>query len=225
MADVTISELTQGTPSNAALLLYSQGGNTLSVAPSALLQNAGNIGIGTTAPSQKLDIYGSGVVRGTMFIGDGSESSIRKVTASTSLYFRKQSGAIEMTLDSSGNLILPGTLTVSGLAVPKIAWARFDGSGVIQASSGITSITSSAITGYGNNIYKIDITAAGFSNANYSVTGMTRYNNYATFMSLFTGSGENTTYNPTSTYFYVGTYGDQGNGINTHTNYIQVIGN
>ena len=34
MADVTISQLTQGTPNNAALLPYSQGGNTLCVAPS-----------------------------------------------------------------------------------------------------------------------------------------------------------------------------------------------
>jgi len=40
MADVTISQLTQGTPNNDALLPYSQGGTTLSVAPSALLINA-----------------------------------------------------------------------------------------------------------------------------------------------------------------------------------------
>ena len=40
MADVTISQLTQGTPNNDALLPYSQGGNTLAVAPSALLINA-----------------------------------------------------------------------------------------------------------------------------------------------------------------------------------------
>jgi len=56
MADVTISQLTQGVPSNAALLPYAQEGNTLCVAASALLQNAGNIGIGTASPSQKLDI-------------------------------------------------------------------------------------------------------------------------------------------------------------------------
>jgi hypothetical protein len=46
MADVTISELTQGTPNNNALLPYSQGGNTLCVAPSSLLSNAGNISVG-----------------------------------------------------------------------------------------------------------------------------------------------------------------------------------
>ena len=60
MADVTISSLPTGTPSGNALLPYSQGGNTLAVSASAILQNAGNIGIGTNNPSQKLDVYGGG---------------------------------------------------------------------------------------------------------------------------------------------------------------------
>ena len=58
MADVTISALTQGTPNNAALLPYSQGGNTLCVAPSSLLNNAGNITIGNNLGNtlQYLDV-------------------------------------------------------------------------------------------------------------------------------------------------------------------------
>jgi len=108
--------------------------------------------------------------------------------------------------------------------VPKIAWARFNGSGTIQASSGITSITNNP-SSLGTWLYRIDVTAAGFSNANYSVVGMTRYNNYSNFMQLYTGGGETTTYNPTQTVFYVGTNNDQGGGTNTHINYIQVIGN
>lgn len=60
MADVTISQLTQGTPNNNALLPYSQGGTTLSVAPSALLQNAGNIGIGTSNPNGTLAVVNNG---------------------------------------------------------------------------------------------------------------------------------------------------------------------
>ena len=59
MADVTISQLTQGIPDNTALLPYTQGNNTLCVAPSALLQNVGNVGIGTDAPASKLHVNGT----------------------------------------------------------------------------------------------------------------------------------------------------------------------
>jgi hypothetical protein len=60
MADTTISALTRATPSNTALLPYSQNGVTYSVAPSALLQNSGDIGIGTSSPISRLTI-GTGV--------------------------------------------------------------------------------------------------------------------------------------------------------------------
>ena len=65
MADVTIAQLTQGIPSNDALLPYSQGGTTLSVAPSALLQNVGNVGIGTSTPNGTLAVVnnsGNGII-------------------------------------------------------------------------------------------------------------------------------------------------------------------
>ena len=137
------------------------------------INSSGNVGIGTTTPTAKLDVNGD----------------------------------------------------VKATNIPKFAWARFNGSGVIQDSYGVTSITPSAVPGYGNNIYKINVTAAGFSNANYSVTGMTRYSNSSNVMQLFTGAGEATTYNPTTTEFYVNTNSVQGVGINTHTNYIQVMGN
>ena len=107
--------------------------------------------------------------------------------------------------------------------IPKFAWARFDSSGQIQASLGVTSITKPIVASY--NIYRIDVTAAAFSNANYSVTGMTRYNGTSNFMQLYTGgSGEDTTLNPTTTVFYVAT-NNPSIGVTTHTNYIQVMGN
>jgi hypothetical protein len=58
MADTTISSLPLGTPSSSALLPYSQDGSTLSVSPSALLQNVGNIGIGTSNPRAELEVNG-----------------------------------------------------------------------------------------------------------------------------------------------------------------------
>jgi hypothetical protein len=65
MADVTISQLTQGTPANTALLPYTQDNVTYSVAPSALLQDVGSIGIGTSSPKATFDI--NGVIRADGF--------------------------------------------------------------------------------------------------------------------------------------------------------------
>jgi len=58
MADVTISELNKGIPTGNALIPYSTGGNTLGVPVSAILQNAGNIGI-NGIPGQALDVVGN----------------------------------------------------------------------------------------------------------------------------------------------------------------------
>ena len=56
MADTTISQLPAGIPSNAAAIPFSQGGATYSVAPGALLQNAGNIGLGVYPAGYPLEI-------------------------------------------------------------------------------------------------------------------------------------------------------------------------
>ena len=58
MADVTISSLSIGTPAGNNTIPYSTGTNTLGVPVSAILQNAGNIGIGTITPQAKLDVVG-----------------------------------------------------------------------------------------------------------------------------------------------------------------------
>jgi hypothetical protein len=75
MADTTISALTRATPSNAALLPYSQNGVTYSVAPSALLQDVGDIGIGARSPISKLTI-GTGVNTYPSAPADGSSTAI-----------------------------------------------------------------------------------------------------------------------------------------------------
>ncbi len=79
------------------------------------IDSSGNVGIGIT-PSQKLDVNGGSAIRGTLFLGDGSSSVIRKLTASTPLTFANNGGSAEMTIDSSGNLLVgktaPSTSTV-----------------------------------------------------------------------------------------------------------------
>ena len=59
MADVSISQLTQGTPAGNSILPYSTGSNTLGVPVSAILQNAGNVGIGIDNPVRRLEVNGA----------------------------------------------------------------------------------------------------------------------------------------------------------------------
>ena len=64
MADVSISELARGVPVGSALIPYSTGSSTLGTSVSAILQNAGNVGLGTNNPHAKLSIEGYGSLNG-----------------------------------------------------------------------------------------------------------------------------------------------------------------
>jgi len=56
MADVTISQLTPGTPAGSGIVPYSTGSVTLGTAVSALFQGSDKIGIGITNPQFTLDL-------------------------------------------------------------------------------------------------------------------------------------------------------------------------
>jgi hypothetical protein len=101
MADVTINELTKGTPTGSNILPYSTGSNTLGVPVSALLQNAGNVGIGTASPRAKLD------VNGYVFLAGGQQIQITGSEGTTGLQLVGE--------DAAASLI--GTMSLQALVI------------------------------------------------------------------------------------------------------------
>jgi len=239
MADVTINELTRGVPAGGNILPYSTGSNTLGVPVSAILQDAGNIGIGNNSPQSKLHVYDASnslialgragnpqalakweYNSGTCSFGTRDTDNLELITNNVSRLFMNTVGNVGIgTTTPTAKLDVNGNVKATN--IPKFAWARFNGSGEIQASLGVTSITPNSPN---SNVYIVDVTAANFSNANYSITGMTRYNGTSCFMQLYTGDGSSTAFNPTTTRFYVATNNSSVGQVN-HTNYIQVMGN
>jgi len=176
MADVTISSLPLGTPSGSALLPYSTGNSTLGVPVSAILQNAGNIGIGINSPQNKLHVYDNSnssiaVGRagypqvlatweyntGTCSFGTKAVDNLELITSNVSRLF----------IDSTGSINIPGKLTNAG--VPK-AWVRFNGAGTIGQNQSITSqYNVSSVSKLGTGKYRVYFTTA-MSNINYTIT-------------------------------------------------------
>ena len=152
MADVTISSLPLGTPTGGNVIPYSTGSNTLGVPVSAIFHNAGNIGIGTASPRNKLDvngtifvaggnqiqITGNSVTTGLQLIGEDAAASLIGTMSLQALMFRTHS--IErMRIDANGNVGIGTTtpqakLDVNGNMINNNlpmygvrAWVRFSG--------------------------------------------------------------------------------------------------
>jgi hypothetical protein len=120
----------------ADTISFSEGG-----AEAMRIDSSGNVGIGIS-PSQKLDVNGVSAIRGTLFLGDGSSSVVRKLTASTPLTFANNAGSAEMTIDSSGNVGI-------GTASPSQKLDIQSASASVQIKS--TTATNSAILKIENN--------------------------------------------------------------------------
>ena len=132
MADVTISELNKGIPAGNALLPYSQGGNTLAVAASAILQNAGNIGIGTANPQCAIEVRGDGTHgAGRIRISNSTDPAYEisdttnvkgylfydTIGASNSIILRHASVLNQLVLKNTGNVGIGTTAPAEKLTV------------------------------------------------------------------------------------------------------------
>ena len=71
---------------------------------SVITESNGNIGINNPSPAVALDIAGSQATRGHFFMGDGTSSDFRKITADTPMYFRNSGGVVEFTIDANGRV-------------------------------------------------------------------------------------------------------------------------
>ncbi|MBI1308660.1 MAG: hypothetical protein GC129_02225 [Proteobacteria bacterium] len=174
--------------------------------------STGNVGIGTTAPNAKLDVYGTisatnisatGNVSANKFIGDGSgltgvvASTADRITSGTTyMVVDGTSGYVSLTqatantawFDPTRGLVTLGVSTTGPISTTN---AYLNG-GLTIAGTNYTPIN---IAGTGNSNYTFQMTNAGsgrFKIVNYN-TGATNIQNYATnsYANLGLYSGNN----------------------------------
>ncbi|MBI4132273.1 MAG: MerR family transcriptional regulator, partial [Candidatus Sungbacteria bacterium] len=153
-----------------SLAFYTSG----TVAPRMVLDAAGNLGVGTTAPSHLLTVRGPFLANGTSTI-EGAGLITQSLFSTTSLNFYTASNASpRLTIDSSGNI---GIATTG----PAVTFSTV-GSGYFTAGLGVGEATTSSggllvkglgvfaqtldIRGTGTSTYAGGITAAGLSLTN-----------------------------------------------------------
>ena len=182
MADVTISQLSEGIPAGNNILPYSTGSNTLGVPVSAIFQNTSNVGIGINNPVRRLEVNGaikSYSAGGNLIFNSDSGYEWWTGSWNDSISYqvtrRKISdgvGTAHLTIDTSGNVSIPGKLTNSGVAK---AWVNFDGTtGTTVAGEFRCAIRSqynvSSVVRVSTGVYRINF-ATVMNNINY----MTQY--------------------------------------------------
>lgn len=128
----------------ADTIAFGEGGSEI-----MRITSAGNVGIGTTSPAEKLDVNGSVALRGS-------------TSGSVVLSVPSVAGSTTLTLPATtGTVLNDATVGVCR------AWVNFNGTGTvaIRASFNVTSITDNGV-----GDYTVNFTNA-LADANYSVVG------------------------------------------------------
>jgi polyhydroxyalkanoate synthesis regulator phasin len=145
-----------------------------------IVTNAGNIGIGTSAPSQKLDVAGTVNVAGDLALPATTSATVGVITLGGSR-FAHNFGGLNTFLGASA-----GNFTMSGLAVGNTAV----GNSALQANTDGFYNTATGLNSLLSNTTGTNNTATGFAALNNNTTGY--YN---------TASGNGALYNNTTGYY------------------------
>ena len=133
---------------------------TSAMAEVMVINNAGNVGIGTSGPSQKLTVQGNIILSAAdpkIGLGDINSLWIGNANTSNTLTFNT-SGVERMRIDNTGKVTIPGSI-ISPSACK--AWVNFDGEAVTSTGQNKT-IRSS------HNISSVVDIAAGKNTANFT---------------------------------------------------------
>jgi hypothetical protein len=210
---INFGDGTSGADQYRGAIEYAHTGNSMRFYTDATermrIDSSGNVGIGKTNPSQKLDVSGNLQVQGTnSFVyvdngGVGGSALKLEVTGSTSVavgadsnhpLLFKTNATERGRFDTSGNFLFNSGYGSAATAYGCRAWVNFNGTGTvaIRASGNVSSITDN-----GTGDYTVNFTNA-LVDTNYAYVGTGRRNN-GTQRPINFSQDNSATYNPSTT--------------------------